>query len=58
MHWQLIQKEFGPNSHHISGVENIVADTLSVLPSISVNKFEPSASTAQCRNNDIFAIGW
>ena len=33
MRWRLILEEFGPNIHHIAGVDNIVADTLSRLKS-------------------------
>ena len=38
MRWRLIIIEFGPNIQNIVGVDNIVADTLSRLPSTSVNK--------------------
>ena len=31
MHWQLLLEEFAPNIHHISGEENVVADTISCL---------------------------
>ena len=31
MRWKLIIEEFGPNIQHISGVDNILADTLSRL---------------------------
>ena len=34
MRWRLILKEFGTNIQHIAGVDNIVSDTLSRLPSI------------------------
>ena len=33
MRCQLILEEFDPNIQHISGVDNIVSDTLSILPS-------------------------
>ena len=33
MRWQLILEEFDPNIQHISGVDNIVSDTLSILSS-------------------------
>ena len=56
MHWQLIIKEFGPNTQHISGVDNIVNDTLSRLPSISVYEYDISTSKAQCFTNELFAI--
>ena len=38
MRWRLILQEFGPNIQHIAGVDNIVADTLSRLPSTNNNK--------------------
>ena len=38
MHWKLILEEFGPNIQHIAGVENIVVDMLSRLPSTPSNK--------------------
>ena len=38
MRWQLIIIEIGPNIQNIVVVDNIVADTLSRLPSASVNK--------------------
>ena len=38
MLWILILKEFGPNIQHIAVVDNIVADTLSRLPSTPCNK--------------------
>ena len=31
--WQIILEEFGTNIHHISGIDNIVADLLSIFPS-------------------------
>ena len=38
MRWLLILKYFVPNIQHISGVDNIVTDTLIRLPSTSSNK--------------------
>ena len=40
MRWRLILREFGPNIHHISVVENIVDDTFSRLSSIPRDKYE------------------
>ena len=37
--WRLIIEDFWPNIKHISGVDNLVADTLSILPSTSVDKY-------------------
>ena len=36
--WRLILEYFGPNIQHIAVVDNIVADTLSILPSKGVGK--------------------
>ena len=51
MHWQLILEDFGPNIWHIAKVENILADTLSRLPSVSVDKYDPCTRKSQCRAN-------
>ena len=53
---QLVIEDFGPNIQHIAGVENIVADMLSILLSISINKYEPRTRKAQCHANDLFVI--
>ena len=39
MRWRLIIEDFGPNIQHIAGVDNIVADTLSILPYAPSNKY-------------------
>ena len=57
MCWRLILEEFGPNIHHISGVDNIVADTLSRLLSTPSNKYEPYTRKAQYCSNKLFTIG-
>ena len=57
MRWWKILGEFGPNIQHISGVDNIVADTLSRFPSTSVDKYEPCIRKDQCRANELFVIG-
>ena len=36
MRWRLLLEEFGPHIHHIAGVDNIVADTLSRIKSSNV----------------------
>ena len=56
MHWLLVLEYFGPNICHISGVDKIIADTLSRLSSIFVDKYEPSTKKAQCRVNELFPI--
>ena len=38
MRWRIILEEFGTNIRHIAGVDNVVADTLSILPSIPSDK--------------------
>ena len=54
---QLVLEEFGPKIQHISGVENIVADTLSILTSTPSDKNETCIRKAQCRANKLFTIG-
>ena len=56
MRWRLILEEFGPNIQHISGVENIVADTLSILPYASVNSYKHSTKKYQYCANKVFKI--
>ena len=56
MCWQLIIEEFGPNIQHISGVDNIVSDTLSRLPSTQSDKYESCTSKGQCREKKLFVI--
>ena len=51
MRWQLIIEEFGPNIQHIAGVDNILADTLSRLPSTPSDKYETCTRKAQCCAN-------
>ena len=43
------------NIQHISGVDNIVADTLSRLPSANNKQDDPSTGTGQIRVNTLFA---
>ena len=57
MHWQLIIEGFGPNIQYISGVDNIVADTISRLTCTSSDKYEPCTRKDKCHANDLFAIG-
>ena len=54
--WQLILEYFGPTIQYIAGVDNTVADKLSILTSTSVNKYEPSTRKAQFYANKLFAI--
>ena len=56
MLWKLILKEFRPNIQHIPGVDNIVADTLSRLPSTPSKKYEPCTSKAKFHANGLFKI--
>ena len=56
MRWRLVLEEFGPNIQHISGVDKIVADTLSRLPSILSNNYETCTRKSQCRANKLFTI--
>ena len=55
--WRLIIKEFGPKVQHIAGFDNIIADTLSRLPSTPSDNNEPCTRKDQCRGNKLFAIG-
>ena len=57
MFWRLILEELGPNIQHIYGVDNIVADTLSIFPSTPSNTYKPCTRKAQCRANELFALG-
>ena len=57
MRWRLILEEFGHNIQHKAGVDNIVTDTLSILPSTPINNNEPCTRKAQCCANKLFAIG-
>ena len=57
MCWKLILEEFGPNIHHIYGVDNILADPLSRLPYTPNNKCNTCTRKAQCRTNKLFVIG-
>ena len=38
MRWRLIIEEFGPNIHHIAGVDKVVSDILSRFPYTSIDK--------------------
>ena len=55
--WQLIFEEFGPNIHHIAGVDNIVANTIRRLPSTTSNKYNSCTRNIQCCANKLFEIG-
>ena len=58
MRWWLILEEFGYNIHNISGVKNILADTISILKYTYVKKYEPSTSKDQCCATELFVISW
>ena len=45
MRWWLLLKEFGPHIHHIAGIDNIVANTLSRLKCTNVEKDENDVLT-------------
>ena len=57
MLWKLILEEFGPNIQHISGVDNIIADTLSILTFTPRDKYDLCTRKAQCCVNKLFIIG-
>ena len=52
MRWRMILEEFGPDIRHISGVDNIVADAISRLP--TANKDEEEPRTEVQRLNEMF----
>ena len=54
MRRQLILKEFGTNTYHIYGVENIVYDTLSRLPSAYINNSKPIIIRAHFKADELF----
>ena len=54
MRWRLILEEFGPNILHITGVENIVADTLSRLRSSNVEK-DDTKSEPEVKLRELYA---
>jgi hypothetical protein len=54
MRWRLILKEFGPNIQHIPGVDNIVVDTLSRLPSANTDREDDSSTESLHRTNKLF----
>jgi hypothetical protein len=49
MRWRLILEEFGPNIQHIAGVDNIVADMLSRLPSANLQSHSEGRTEGQSR---------
>ena len=53
---RLVLRYFGPKIQHIAVIYNIVAYTLSRLPSTSVNKYKPITRKYQCRANQLLAI--
>ena len=54
---RLVIEEFGPNIQHIAGVDNILGDTISRLPSTPSDKYESCTRKAQCCANELFATG-
>ena len=57
MFWWIIIEEFGPNIQHITGVNNIVADTLSRPTYTSIDKYKSIIMKSLCRTNELFATG-
>jgi hypothetical protein len=57
MRWLLILEEFGPNIQHITGVDNVVADMLSCVPSANCeDRDELEPSNAQHHAKELFAL--
>ena len=54
MHWRMILEEFGSTIKHIAGVNNIVADTLSWIPSAHCE--DGNVKADKQRNKALFAI--
>ena len=54
MCWWLKTKKFGPNIQDISGVDNIVGDMLSILPSKIIKQDEPIISKDLSREKNLF----
>ena len=57
MHWKIIIKKFGYDIQHKAGVDNIVADTLSRLPSTPIDKHKSSTIKDHCRAKELFTMG-
>ena len=56
MRWRLIIEDFGPNIQHIDGIDNIVADKLSRMPSMPSDKCNTCTRKVQCCVNELFEI--
>ena len=56
MQWRLILKQFGPNTHRISLIENKLADNLSCQPLANIDRDESSTMNDSRRENEIFAF--
>jgi hypothetical protein len=56
MRWRLILGEFGPNIQHIAGINNVVADMLSHVPSANCDQDELEPSNAQHHAKELFAL--
>ena len=54
IHWQLILEVFVPNIYHIYGADNLVADILSIIPSITINQDKPRSTRARSLSNELF----
>ena len=55
MRWRLLLEEYGPHIHHIAGVDNIVADTLSRIKSSNVEEDENDIPTADAKIQELYA---
>ena len=54
MHWVIIIKVSGTNIHHMYGVDNIVSDILSRLPTAPNNQNKSMNRKSQCYADDLF----
>ena len=57
MRWQPIIEELWPNIKHITGVDNIVYDTLIRLPYTPSDKYELCTRMVKCHANKLFSFG-
>ena len=55
MCWQPILEYIWPNIKHIAVVENIVSDTISILPYTPVNQYKPSTTMYISWSNELFS---
>ena len=55
MCWRIIIEYFGPNVQHISGFENKVYDTISILPYTTINQYGTRTTRDLSQAKNLFA---